>query len=68
MRVTRHNLDAEDIEMMRAAFERVCEVLRLDGDPMTEVVFTKVLELAKAGEHDPERQCIGVLAELNDPP
>jgi hypothetical protein len=71
MLATRHNLDAEDIEIVRAAFERVCDVLRLDGgteDPVTGFVFTKVVELAKSGEHDPERLCISVLAGLNDPP
>jgi hypothetical protein len=28
----------------------------------------KIVGLAKAGEHDPERLCIAVLAELESPP
>ena len=50
---------------MRAAFNRVCDVLHLDcgaNDRITEVVATKIMEFAKSGERDPERLCIGVLA------
>jgi hypothetical protein len=63
----RNYLDSEHIEAMRAAFDRVCDVLRLNGnteDPLTELVVLRIVELAKAGELDPERLCIGVLAEF----
>jgi hypothetical protein len=45
------------MEAMRAAFYRVCDILQLScdqEDPLTEVVVTKIVELAKAGESDPE--------------
>jgi hypothetical protein len=64
-------LDSGHIEAMRAAFERVCHVLQLDRnteDPLTELVVLKIVKLAHAGELDPERLCIGVLAELERPP
>jgi hypothetical protein len=35
---------------------------------MTEIIVTKIVELAKAGELDPERLCIAVLADLDDAP
>ena len=35
---------------------------------MTEIVVMKIVELAKAGELDPERLCIGVIAELESAP
>jgi hypothetical protein len=66
-----YNVDPEHIEAMRAAFRRVCDVLQLNGnteDPLTELVVLKIVELAKAGELDPERLCIDVLAELETPP
>ena len=68
MPFTNHDLDPEHIESMRAAFYRVYDVLNLDcdaDDPMTELVVTKIVELAKAGDLDPERLCIGVLAEID---
>jgi hypothetical protein len=64
------HLDPEDIEVMRDAFRRVCDILPLSGDredPLTEVVVTKIVELAKAGERDPEILCIDVLAALGAP-
>jgi hypothetical protein len=67
MPFSKYDIDPEYIEAMRAAFHRVCDVLQLDGDredPMTEIVVTKIVELAKAGELDPEQLCIGTLAAL----
>ena len=56
------------MEAMRTAFYRVCEVLQLScEDPMTEIVVTKIVELAKAGERDPDILCFTVLAELGTP-
>jgi hypothetical protein len=65
------HIDPEHIEAMRAAFHRVCDVLQLNcdtDDPMTEIVVMKIVELAKAGELDPERLCIAVMAGLDDSP
>jgi hypothetical protein len=71
MPFSKHNIDPEHIEAMRAAFHRVCDVLQLDcgrEDPMTEIVVTKIVELAKVGELDPERLCIDTLAALEPEP
>jgi hypothetical protein len=35
-------------------------------DPVTELVVTKIVALAKAGEYNPDRLCAQVLAELAD--
>ena len=70
MPFSKYNIDPEHVEAMRAAFHRVCDVLQLDcgrEDPMTEIVVTKIVELAKVGELDPERLCIDTLAALEKP-
>jgi hypothetical protein len=59
------SVDPELVEAMRAAFYRVCDILQISGDrddPLTEVVVTKIVELAKAGEREPDILCIDVLA------
>jgi hypothetical protein len=59
----------EHIEAMHAAFQRVCDILQLScdrEDPLTEFVL-KIVQLAKAGERDPEILCIDVLAALGAP-
>jgi hypothetical protein len=64
------DVDPQHIEAMRAAFNRVCDVLQLScdrEDPLTELVVLKIIELAKAGERDPEALCFDVLAELGTP-
>ena len=61
MPFSRYNTaDSSLMEAMGAAFHKVCEELRLNcdrEDPLTEVVITKIVELAKAGERDPEILC-----------
>jgi hypothetical protein len=62
--------DPDLMEAMRAAFHRVCDILQLScdrEDPLPEIVVTKIVELAKAGERDPEILCIDVLAQLEMP-
>ena len=64
------DFNADLMEAMRAAFYRVCDILQLSGDredPLTEIVVEKIVELAKAGERDPEILCIDVLAQLETP-
>jgi hypothetical protein len=71
MPFSKHSIDPEYIEAMRAAFHRVCDALQLNchaDDPMTEIVVMKIVELANAGELDPERLCIAVLADLDYAP
>jgi hypothetical protein len=71
MPFSKYNIDPEHIEAMRAAFHRVCDILQLNcdaDDPMTEIVVMKIVELAKAGQLDPERLCLVVMADLDDAP
>ena len=71
MPFSKHDVDPEHIEAVRAAFYRVCDVLRLDydnNDAMTEVVTMKIVQRVRGGELDPERLCIDVLAELETAP
>jgi hypothetical protein len=61
------DLDPEHIEAMHEAFRRVCDILQLQcsrEDPLTDLVVMKIMELAKAGERDPEVLCIDTLAAL----
>jgi hypothetical protein len=63
-------VDSGLMEAMRAAFHRVCDILQLScdrEDPLTEIVVTKIVELAKAGERDPEILCSKGLAEFETP-
>jgi hypothetical protein len=60
-------MDLDHIEAMHAAFRRVSDILQLDrsqDELLTEIIVLKIVELAKAGERDPEVLCIDVLAEL----
>jgi hypothetical protein len=70
MPFSKHVIRPEHIEAMRLAFQKVCKALELEcrpGEPMTELVVTKIIEHAKAGEIDPERLCRQVLLELSPP-
>ena len=54
-------------EVMRRAFQKASDVLQLTGRPddaMTDLVATKIIELVKAGETDPDRLCSRVLIKL----
>jgi hypothetical protein len=65
-----YDADYDLMEAVRAAFHRICDVLQLARDredPLTEVVVTKIVELAKTGERDPEKLCFAVLADLDMP-
>ena len=59
--------DAETIRAMGLAFEMARVALRLAdrGDLANQVLASKITELAKAGERDPERLCDGVLVHCN---
>jgi hypothetical protein len=63
------DVDPDMMEAMRAAFYRVCDIPQLSDyeGPLTELVVLKIVELAKAGERDPEILCIDVLAEIGTP-
>jgi hypothetical protein len=55
---------------MGLAFEMALVALRLAdrGDMANEILARRIMELAKAGERDPERLCEGVLMEFRQPP
>ena len=55
--------DPETLRIMGLAYEMATIALRLvdRGDIANEVVARKIIELAKAGEHDPECLCDAVL-------
>ena len=59
--------DPKAIEAMTAAFEAVCDSLKLldRDDPITEIVARKVIEVGGTGERDPERIRELVLLALN---
>jgi hypothetical protein len=53
-----HTLEPQLTDAMRQAFQKTCHVLQLKADandPLTDLVVAKIIELAKAGEIDPER-------------
>jgi hypothetical protein len=67
-RVEAQIFEPDHIEAMRLAFHRTCEALQLRGtsDAFTEIVAARIIELAKAGEVDPERLCSTVLSGLSE--
>jgi hypothetical protein len=69
MSFSQYHVEPAHIEAMHSAFHRVCEVLLLQcdkEDPMTEVIVSKIVAAAKAGEHDSYRLAAQVLNDLTD--
>jgi hypothetical protein len=69
MPFSKYVIEPEHIETMRVAFRRVCAALLLKsecGDPMTEVIAEKIVDLVEAGEHDAKRLAELVLNDLAD--
>jgi hypothetical protein len=65
----KHHIHPAQVEAMRSAFHKVCDALMLgcDGDdPMTEIIVTKIVALAKSGEHDASRLVELVLHDVAD--
>ena len=58
-----HRFDAETVRLMGVAFAMAVVTLqqRRRIDPLRDSVAHKIIELAKAGERDPERLCDGAL-------
>ena len=56
------------IEAMTAAFEAVCKSLQLlsRDDPVTQIVARTIIDIARTGEHDPQRMHDLALLELKD--
>jgi hypothetical protein len=62
--------DPETKRVMGLAFEITRAALRLTDrdDPVLAMVAKKIIELAKAGEHNPDLLCERVLNDLRAPP
>jgi hypothetical protein len=58
--------EPEVTQAMSVAFEEVCQALQLDGDVRARnVIAVRIIELARRGEHDPERLRESVLRDAN---
>jgi hypothetical protein len=61
------SVDPLHSEAMRVAFRLVCDALNLNcapEDPATKLVAMKIIDVAAAGELDPEKICAKVLEGL----
>jgi hypothetical protein len=58
------SFDAETVRLMGVARDSSCDAPSPRLDPLREAVAWKIIELAKAGECDPERLCDGALKDL----
>jgi hypothetical protein len=70
MPFSKYIVDPARIEPMRTAFYRASKALQPDGADddgiMTELIVLKIMELAAAGELDPDRLYSQVLLELGE--
>jgi len=59
----------EDIRRLTAASEAALTLLHLNDrtDPVCEIIATKIIQVFRAGEHDPPRVCAVALKELGIP-
>jgi hypothetical protein len=70
MPFTGRAIDPNDLEFMRAAFNKVCQRLGLEcrrEDRITVVVVDAIIKIAATGERDPDRLCELVLLHLREP-
>ena len=63
-----HKFDPETRRLMGLAFEMARAALRLAdrNDPAVERVARKIIEIAKAGERDPDRLCESAVQEFRE--
>jgi hypothetical protein len=69
MPFTERAIDPNNLEFMRAAFNKACERLGLQcrrEDRITDVVVDTIIEIAATGERDPDRVCELVLVHLKE--
>jgi hypothetical protein len=62
-------LDPHLVDMMQRAHDKACEILDLGrnhDDAAAALVLAKIIELAAAGETDPDRLCCRALMEVSD--
>ena len=62
--------DLEDKRVLGLAFEMVCIALRIGDcdDDVKQAIATKIIELAKAGERNPDTLCEQALKDIRSPP
>lgn len=62
--------DPEDKRILGLAFEMVCIALRIGDadDRVKQAIATKIIDLAKAGERNPDISCERVLEGIRRPP
>jgi hypothetical protein len=67
--VNGHRLGLEDRRIVGLAFEMVCITLRVGDcdDGVKQAIATKIIDLAKAGEHNPDLLCERVLEDIRRP-
>ena len=60
------SFEPEVVEAMRTAHRMACEALQLKDqvDAVADLIAKKILELAEAGETDPDRLCAVALRRL----
>ena len=64
-----HRFDPETTRIMGVAFDMACIALRLsERDALTETIANRIIELAEAGETNPDLLCERVLYEFGKPP
>jgi hypothetical protein len=64
-----HNFNPETKRVMGVAFEITRAAMRLTDrdDPIIEIIAKKIIELAKAGERNPDLLCERALSDLRAP-
>ena len=64
-----HRLDAEDRRVVGLAFELVCIALRVGDcdDGVKQAIATKIIDLAKDGERNPNVLCEQALKDIRTP-
>jgi hypothetical protein len=64
-----HRVSAEDRRILGVAFELVCIGLRIGDcdDGVKRAIATKIIDLAKAGERNPDILCEQALKEIRTP-
>jgi len=62
--------DLEDKRVLSVAFEMVCIALRIgdSDDGVKQAIATKIIELANAGERNPDTLCEQALRDIRSPP
>jgi hypothetical protein len=65
-----HRLGSEDRRVVGVAFELVCIALRVGDcdDGVKQAIAAKIIDLAKAGERNPDILCEQALKDIRSPP